>query len=74
MDKNAPSDFTRALHADIGDAIKKQVPLDFIVVNLEITKVDLANRFINQQAAMRAHEMAIKIADATPKIDNKPRN
>lgn len=63
MDKNAPSDFTRAFHAVIGEAIKKQVPLDFLVVNLEITKIDLANRFINQQAAFKAHNLAQNIAD-----------
>ena len=68
MDKNAPSDFTHAFHAVIGDALKKQVPLDFIVVNLEITKIDLANRFINQQAAFKAHNLAQKIAESTPKI------
>ena len=69
MDKNAPSDFTRVLHEAIGSALKAQVPLDFIVVNLEITKIDLANRFINQQAAMRASNLAQKIADATPRIE-----
>jgi hypothetical protein len=69
MDKNAPSDFTHAFHAVITDGIKKQVPLEFMVMNLEITKIDLANRFINQQAAMRAQNLAQKIAEATPRIE-----
>ena len=66
---NAPSDFTHAFHAVIADGIKKQVPLEFMVMNLEITKIDLANRFINQQAAMRAQ----KIIETNPRID-KPNN
>ena len=71
---NAPSDFTHAFHAVIADGIKKQVPLEFMVMNLEITKIDLANRFINQQAAMKAQRLAQQIADATPKIDKPNRN
>jgi hypothetical protein len=69
MDKNAPSDFTHAFHAVIADGIKKQVPLEFMVMNLQITGIDLANRFINQQAAFKAHNLAQKIAEATPQID-----
>jgi hypothetical protein len=74
MDKNAPSDFTHAFHAVISDGLKKQVPLEFMVMNLEITKIDLANRFINQQAAMKAQGLAQQIADATPRIDKPNTN
>lgn len=77
MDKNAPSDFTRAFHAVIADGLKNHVPLDFIVVNLEITKIDIANRFLNQQAAMplrwpqdglSAQALAERTADVTAPI------
>ena len=79
MDKNAPSDFTHAFHAVIGDALKKQVPLDFIVVNLEITKIDLANRFLSERLdraknSINKELFGDKTADATPKIDKPNRN
>jgi hypothetical protein len=67
MDKNAPSDFTHAFQDLIAAARKKQVPLEFLVMNLEIFKTELANQFINQQAAMRAQ----KIIETNPRIDGQ---
>jgi nitrogenase subunit NifH len=73
MDSNA-QDFVTAFHRAVGQAMRAKVPLDFMVSAIEITKVDLANQFIEQQVGKRAKNLAQKIADATPQIDGQNKN
>lgn len=69
MDKKAPSEFTRAFRAVLDDAMKKQVPMDFILMSLELNKIAIANQILSQSSAMQAHNLAQKISEVTPQID-----
>lgn len=50
----------------VAKGMKERVPLDFMVARLEIEKTDMANRYLNQQAAVETEALAEKIADGKP--------
>lgn len=58
-----PSEFTRQFHKLVGEAINSGVPLDFMIVNLEVTKIDLANRFIQITAQKRSEKWVEKMSE-----------